>query len=119
MPRTRGPGSGYEAHVVRILISKGYYNIQRNIRKTYGELDIIAYKNGRKYLFEVKHRPNSPITINDIIKLARKAAKLRAIPVLVVSESTKFYHTALKEIKNRGIKVYKVNYRYMNWTRIY
>ncbi|MEB3773771.1 MAG: YraN family protein, partial [Desulfurococcales archaeon] len=55
MPRTRGPGSGYERRVVKILESKGYYNIQRNIRKPYGELDIVAYKAGRKYLFEVKH----------------------------------------------------------------
>ena len=41
MPRLRGRGAGYEILVARILRSKGY-RVRRNVRKPYGELDIIA-----------------------------------------------------------------------------
>ena len=114
MPRSRGPGSGYEVHVARILLSKGYH-IERNVKRKYGELDVVAYKNGRKYLFEVKHRPNSPITRSDVIKLARKAAKLKAIPILAVSTSTGFYETATREAKKRKVRVVRVHYKIQDW----
>ena len=118
MPRTRGRGAGYEILVANILRSKGY-RVRRNVRGPYGEADIIASKGGKTYLFEVKHRPSTPIMRDDIVKLVRKASRLKAIPVLAVSLKTKFHESAIREIKGQRVRVVWVKYGVRDWVRRY
>ncbi|RUM29067.1 MAG: hypothetical protein DSY32_03645 [Aquifex sp.] len=47
-------GKGYEDLAVNYLESKGYKILGRNIRGTYGEIDILAEKKGIKVIVEVK-----------------------------------------------------------------
>jgi len=51
-----------ESIVCRFLRKNGYSIIDRNYRKTWGEIDIIAEKGGTTHFFEVKavsHEPNA------------------------------------------------------------
>jgi len=47
-------GKDYEDLAVEYLKSKGYEILGRNIRGTYGEIDILAEVNGTKVVVEVK-----------------------------------------------------------------
>ncbi len=115
MPRQRGRGSGYESFVARLLESKGYYGIRRNTVRSYGEIDIVAWHAGRKYVFEVKHRPSKPVTRSEVEKLARKARMARAIPVLVVSHETEVTTIAENLARQLGVKIRRVKYGYYDW----
>ncbi|ALL00905.1 hypothetical protein Pyrde_0855 [Pyrodictium delaneyi] len=115
MPRRRGRGSGYESFVARLLESKGYYGIERNIVRSYGEIDIVAWHAGRRYVFEVKHRPSKPVTRSEVEKLARKAGRARAIPVLVLSYETGITTAAQRLARQLGVKIRRVRYGYYDW----
>lgn len=59
MSDTQKKGYAIEAEVCKFLLSKGFEIIERNFRiKNYAEIDIIAAKSGKLYIFEVKYREN-------------------------------------------------------------
>ncbi len=54
MMNSRRKGAIGEWIACKFLINKGFYVRQRNYRKAWGEIDIIAVKDGMVHFFEVK-----------------------------------------------------------------
>ncbi len=52
-------GDFYEELACDYLLNKGYRIVCRNFRSRFGEVDIIAYKDGVCVFFEVKYRKNA------------------------------------------------------------
>ncbi len=65
----------------KFLVKKGYKIVERNFRKGYGEIDVIAHQNGTLVFVEVKTRTSSlygspfeaisPFKLKSIIKAAQ------------------------------------------------
>lgn len=78
----KNTGKGGEEVACQFLIRKGYKVIERNYRRKWGEIDIIAEKDGTVRFVEVKavsresedYRPEELLHISKLRKVARTAA---------------------------------------------
>jgi len=72
---SRAKGNIAESKIVEYLISKEYKVIERNFYSRFGEIDIIAYKNGIYHFIEVKSgksfNPIYAITPSKITKIIK------------------------------------------------
>lgn len=70
-------GEWGEAQAAAFLMQKGFQIIARNFRTRFGELDIIAKKDGFLVFAEVKTRKNDRFAAASEAVTAKKQAKLR------------------------------------------
>lgn len=106
IPRNRGRGSGTEKRVAANLRKAGF-KVHRNVRSRAGEIDIIARRGGRKYVYEVKGG-GSPVTSTDVRELYRKAQYHKANPVLALSKERRLTDSARKLVRRLGIRIRRI-----------
>lgn len=79
-------GEWGEAQAAAVLLQKGYRVVARNFRTRFGELDIIAEKDGFLVFVEVKARKNDRFAKAREAVDARKQEKLRIAAELWLQE---------------------------------
>jgi len=108
MPKGR-KGKVVENRVARRYLKAGFKVFTRKIVRGVGEFDVIA-KRGRKVLaIEVKHSSKGRlITSTDVEKLIKKARRIRAKPVLVLSDKSTLSHPGKELAKKGKVKIKKL-----------
>jgi putative endonuclease len=116
--KKRETGDTGEEIAAQFLIRKGYAIIERNYLRKWGEIDIVAEKDGEVRFVEVKtlrdsgvgHRPEDMIDTRKLAKLARTAAlymeekkdgrefQLDAVSVVLDMEKRVAHCTLLEQI---------------------
>jgi putative endonuclease len=76
--RNQAVGGWGEGVAVKYLEQRGYRVIARNIRTPYGEIDIVAEKDGFTVFIEVKARASSSLGPPEISVTPRKQAHMLA-----------------------------------------
>ena len=78
MTRNRCIGQWGEQAAADYLCTRGYQISGRNVRTPYGEIDIVATKDGQTVFVEVKARTNSRYGPPEVAVTARKRAHMLA-----------------------------------------
>ncbi len=78
MTHNQSIGKWGEQAAADFLVSKGYEIIARNVRTPYGEIDLIAQKDGFTIFVEVKARTNSKFGPPEIAVTPRKQQHMLA-----------------------------------------
>ena len=82
----REVGTRQESRAAEYLESLGYHILVRNFRCRFGEIDLIAEKDGMLLFVEVKLRTNLQYGMPREYVTAKKQEKLRAAALLYLSE---------------------------------
>jgi len=72
-------GNQGETHATKLLIKNGYKIIERNFRKPWGEIDIVALKDGVLIFVEVKTRKSRKFGMPEEAVTPRKIAKIKRV----------------------------------------
>jgi len=75
-------GAKGESYAVSLLQKNGYKIIERNFRRPWGEIDIIAIKNGILVFVEVKARKSDRFGLPEEAVTPRKLGKIRKVSEL-------------------------------------
>jgi len=104
--------------IVKIVANrykKAGYKVKNNVIKKFNqhrkmEVDLIAEKDDKKYIVEIKSGKQT-LTSSDIMKLRKKANKLRKKPALLITRKVKLTGKARKLAKELGIKIKIIKFR--------
>ena|SRR3989344_6011904 len=72
-------GNQGETHAIKLLIKNGYKIVERNFRKPWGEIDIVAIKDGVLIFVEVKTRKSTKYGMPEEAVTPRKIAKIKRV----------------------------------------
>ena len=98
-----------ENRIARNYARAGYKVKLRKITKA-GEIDVIAWKRGRKFVIESKHSiKGRKITTKDVRILIKKAKQERGKPVLYLSGKAELTSNAKRIAREEGVRVRRNN----------
>ena len=76
---TRILGDHGETHAIKLLTKNGYKILERNFRKPWGEIDVIAVRDGVLIFVEVKTRKSTKFGLPEEAVTPRKIAKIKRV----------------------------------------